>query len=87
MLVAIRVQPTAPDSEWITVDVERADYGAAIVSVNRDALESIIQDDPRSPEVILDILCERALKRMPVPNSEDGIRLITPYNLSLVWPK
>ena len=85
--MAIRVQPAAPEDEWITVDVDQPDYGEAIVSVNRDALESIIQDDSRPPEVILDILCERALKRMPLPNSKDGIRLITPYNLGLVWPK
>ncbi len=87
MLVAIRVQPTAPNDEWITVDVDQASCGEAIVSVNREALKSIIEDDPRPPEVILDILCERALKRMPLPNSKDGIRLITPYNLGLVWPK
>lgn len=87
MLVAIRVQPTATDAEWIIVNVEQTDGKGAVVSVNRDALQDIIQNDPRPPEIILSILCERALRRMPVPNSSDGARLITPYNVSLVWPK
>ncbi len=84
--MAIRVQSATQDGHWITIVVERADENKTVVSVNREALESIIQSDPRPPEILLDILCERAIKRMPVPNSDDGIRLITAYNLSLVWP-
>ena len=85
--MAIRVQPAVTDTEWVTVNVEPTDGEAAVVSVYREALESIIQSDPRPPEIILDILCERAVKRMPLPNSSEGVRLITPYNLGLVWPK
>lgn len=85
--MAIRVQPSPPDTEWVMVNVEHGSESGSVVAVNREALESIVQDDPRPPEMILDLLCERALKRMPVPNSVDGVRLITPYNLSLVWPK
>lgn len=85
--MAIRVQPMSTDAEWITVSVEQADGQKAVVSVNREALDRIVQQDPRPPEMILDTLCERAVKRMPVPNSHDGVRLITSYNLSLVWPK
>jgi hypothetical protein len=85
--VAIRVQSTAADTEWITVTVEQADGESAVVCVNRAALQGIVQQDPRPPEIILDALCERAVKRMPLPNSNDGVRLITSYNLSLVWPK
>lgn len=87
MLVAIRIQPTTHDAEWITVNVDQADHEISVVCVHRDALESIVQTDPRPPEIILDILCERAIKRMPIPNSDEGMRLLTPYNLSLVWPK
>ena len=85
--MGIKVQPTATDAEWITVKVDEAGGKNAVVSVNREALESIVQQDPRPPEIILDDLCQRAVKRMPGPNSSAGVRLITAYNLSLVWPK
>lgn len=87
MPVSIRVQPSSADTEWITVQVDQRHSEGVLVAINREALDSIIQDDPRPPEIILNLLCERAVKRMPVPNSADGTRLITPYNLSLVWPK
>jgi len=63
------------------------DEDSAVVAVHREALESVLEEDPRPPEIILNLLCERALRRMPIPNSSDGVRLITEYNLSLVWPK
>lgn len=81
--MAIRVHQ-AQDTQWISV--ERDDRKGTIVAISRDVLDSIVHTDPRPPEIILDILCDRALKRMPVPNSADGQRLITTYNLSLVWP-
>ncbi len=87
MPVTIKVEPSSADTEWIMVTVDHADSEGAVVAINREALQSIIQNDPRPPELILDLLCERAVKRMPVPNSADGMRLITTYNLSLVWPK
>ena len=64
-----------------------SEENGTVVAINREALESIIETDPRPPEMILNLLCERAIKRMPIPNSADGIRLITTYNLALVWPK
>lgn len=57
------------------------------VQINRAVLNLIMQEDPRPPELILDLIARRAFKRMPVPNGEDGSRLITPHNLELVWPK
>lgn len=87
MPVAIKVEPSSSDAEWVTVEVSREDCQNAMVAINREALKSIVESDPRPPEVILDLLCERAVKRMPVPNSADGLRLITTYNLGLVWPK
>ncbi|NMP22546.1 hypothetical protein [Sulfobacillus harzensis] len=85
--MAINVEPSSADAEWVTIEVNRDDCQHAVVAINREALKSIINTDPRPPEIILDLLCERAVKRMPVPNSADGVRLITPYNLGLVWPK
>ncbi len=58
-----------------------------IIAIDRDALEGILHEDPRPPEIVLDLIAGRAVKRMPVANGKDGIRLITSYNLSLVWPK
>jgi Uma2 family endonuclease len=87
MRVAIRVQSAATDTQWIRVHVEGVTPDSAMVAIDRKALESIIQHDPRPPEIILDVLCERAVKRMPIPNGPDGARLITPHNLSLVWPR
>lgn len=84
--MTIKVQPSA-DTQWITVSINGADLTDTIVAIDRGALQTIIQEDPRPPELILDLLCERAVKRMPVPNGEHGVRLITAYNLSLVWPK
>lgn len=84
--MAIRVQSAASDTQWIRVNVEGVKQDGAMVAIDRKALESIIQNDPRPPEIILDVLCERVIKRMPVPNGADGVRLITPHNLSLVWP-
>ncbi len=57
------------------------------VQIDREVLNVIMQEDPRPPELILEIIGQRAVKRMPVPNGEDGTRLITPHNLELVWPK
>lgn len=84
--MTIRVQSAVSDSQWIRVNVEDLKHTHVTVAIDRSALESVIQTDPRPPEIILDVLCERAIKRMPVPNGADGVRLITPHNLSLVWP-
>lgn len=86
MLVSIKVQ-SSTGTQWITIEVNQLNRQDALVAISRDALESIMQNDPRPPEVLLDLLCERVLKRMSVPNGPDGIRLITLYNLALVWPK
>ncbi|MDA8192870.1 MAG: hypothetical protein M0Z53_02555 [Thermaerobacter sp.] len=56
------------------------------VGIARDALQQIMLNDPRPPEILLPLIAERAIRRMPVPNGTDGQRLITAYNLSLVWP-
>ncbi|MCY0897470.1 MAG: hypothetical protein OWU33_00805 [Firmicutes bacterium] len=79
------VQPSH-DTEWVTVRVDGVDEAGSIVAVNREVLASIVQSDPRPLEEILTVISQRAIKRMPVPNSENGVRLITPYNVSLVWP-
>lgn len=81
--MASKIEPSAADAEWITVAVNTD----AVVAINREALQSILESDPRPPDLILNLLGKRAVKRMPVPNSTDGMRLITTYNLSLVWPK
>lgn len=86
MPVAIKVEPLSADAEWITVAVDHENQDS-VVAINREALQSILESDPRPPELILNLLCERAVRRMPIPNSADGMRLITAYNLSLVWPK
>ncbi|PSR23050.1 MAG: hypothetical protein C7B45_04560 [Sulfobacillus acidophilus] len=87
MRLAIRVQSATTDASWVRINVEGVDPENAVVAIDRKALESIMQHDPRPPEIILDVLCERAVKRMPIPNGPDGARLITSHNLSLVWPQ
>jgi len=87
MPVTIKVQPSSADTEWITVTVNKTDREDIIVTINREALQAVMQSDPRPPELLLNLLCDRAVKRMPIPNSKDDVRLITMYNLSLVWPK
>ncbi len=86
--MAIRVDVSA-DTQWLKVAVqeEKAAATEQWVQINRAVLNLIMQEDPRPPELILDLIARRAFKRMPVPNGEDGSRLITPHNLELVWPK
>ncbi|MHB1612274.1 MAG: hypothetical protein ACYCT0_11370 [Sulfobacillus sp.] len=88
--MAIRVDASS-DTRWIRITVHDSanpeNTANAIVAIDRDALEEILQADPRPPEVLLDLIAERAVRRMPVANGDDGIRLITSYNVSLVWPK
>lgn len=80
--------PTPPDANWITVRTTPGDQsGDTSVAIDRQALKAVMRDDPRPPEVILHLICERALKRMPMANGPEGLRLITPHNLGLVWPK
>ncbi|MBX5466123.1 MAG: hypothetical protein K6U14_01330 [Firmicutes bacterium] len=57
------------------------------VAIERDALRRVLEEDPRPPELLLDLLAERAVRRMPLPNGEGNLRVITPHNLALVWPK
>ncbi|MCY0878259.1 MAG: hypothetical protein OWU84_04905 [Firmicutes bacterium] len=83
--MSITVQPSN-DTEWITVRVDGGQDSETIVAVNRAVLASIVQQESRPLEDILAVISQRAIQRMPVPNSADGMRLITPYNLSLVWP-
>ncbi|AUW95097.1 hypothetical protein BXT84_15000 [Sulfobacillus thermotolerans] len=85
--MAIRVNVSA-DTQWLRVAVQDPNSGQEHwVQIDRAALNLIMQEDPRPPEIILDVVAERAMKRMPVANSEDGARVITPHNLELVWPK
>jgi len=83
--VTIRVE-SSPDTEWVSITVQDRDREPATVAINRAALEAVVAEDPRPPELLLDLLARRAIKRMPVPNGGD-VRLITHYNLSLVWPE
>lgn len=86
-VVAIRFD-TSLDTEFIEIHVEKqGTHPELIIVLDRQAFNSILQDDPRPPEVLLDLIAQRALKRMPVPNGDDNRRLITSYNLSLVWPR
>ncbi|CAB1130186.1 conserved protein of unknown function [Candidatus Hydrogenisulfobacillus filiaventi] len=59
---------------------------AAVIAVQREAMERIAAEDPRPPEVLWPLLARRAVRRMPVPNGDNGVRVITTHNLSLVWP-
>lgn len=76
------------EPQWIyfTVASANASGETAAIAVDRSALDQVMQDDPRPPEILLRVIGERATRRMPVANGSDGTRLITPYNLSLVWP-
>ena len=88
--LAIRVDASS-DTRWIQVVVQNSHSpetsSETVVAIDRDALEGVLHEDPRPPEILLDIIAERAVRRMPVANGKDGMRLITTYNLSLVWPK
>ncbi len=89
--VALRVNgsdgPHGP--KWLSVPVhdDRAPSKQHRVQIDRDVLNSIMEEDPRPPELLLDLIARRAVKRMPVPNGDEGDRVITPHNLELVWPK
>lgn len=71
----------------VSPDDPHADGGPVTVAVERDALSRVLQEDPRPPELLLQLIAERAARRMPVPNEGDALRVITPHNLALVWPK
>ncbi len=75
--------------KWLSVPVrdDRAPSKQHRVQIDRDVLNSIMEEDPRPPELLLDLIARRAVKRMPVPNGNEGERVITPHNLELVWPK
>lgn len=73
------------ESEFILVTVA-PDSNPARVAVAREALSEVMQEDPRPPELLLELMAQRAVRRMPLPNDHD-IRRITTFNLSLVWPK
>jgi hypothetical protein len=85
--VAIRVGAST-DAQWLCIPVqdERSPKQENRVQIDREVLNLIMQEDPRPPELILDLIVHRAVRRMPVPNGEDGMRMITPHNLELVWP-
>lgn len=85
--MTIKVEPSTTDADWIVVTVDHGEPSPAQVSIDREALKTIMREDPRPPELLLDLLCERVIKRMPLANGPHGARLITAHNLSLVWPK
>lgn len=87
--MAITVDASS-DVRWIRVvvpDSSHPEEPSTTIAIDREALDEIFQEDPRPPEVLLDLIAQRAIKRMPVANTADGARLITPYNIALVWPK
>lgn len=87
--MAITVDASS-DIRWIRVvvpDSTHPEQPNTTIAIDREALDEIFQEDPRPPEVLLDLIAQRAVKRMPVANTPDGSRLITPYNIALVWPK
>ncbi|OLZ11690.1 hypothetical protein [Sulfobacillus thermosulfidooxidans] len=86
--MALRVDKSQ-GSQWLSVPVpdDKQPRKQHRVQIDREVLNLIMQEDPRPPELILDLIARRAVKRMPVPNSEEGDRLITRHNLELVWPK
>lgn len=87
--MAIRFDLTS-DEQWVIVSVNEDPFSTnkkpLVIGIEREAFDAILRDDPRPPEILLDLIAQRAIRRMPVPNSPDGRRLITPYNLSVVWP-
>ncbi len=86
--VALRVDKSN-GPQWLSVPVsdDRTPKTQHLVQIDRDVLNLIMEEDPRPPEIILDLIARRALKRMPVPNTDEGDRIITPHNIELVWPK
>lgn len=89
--MAIRVDTTS-DVRWILVTVDQDDrsrpIGPMTVAIERKALDLIEAEEPApTATALLDLIARRAARRLPVANGPDGLRLITTYNLSVVWPK
>lgn len=89
--MAIRVDTTS-DVRWILVTIEQEDRtrsdGPVTVAIERRVLDLVEAEQPGQPAAgLLDLLARRAARRLPLPNGPDGLRLITTYNLGLVWPK
>lgn len=85
-VLPIRVD-TSTDLRWVLVTVDESEASSATVAVEREALNAAAQGEARSPDQLLDLIARRALKRIPTANGQDGLRLITIHNLSVVWPK
>lgn len=79
----IRVD-TSSDLRWLLVTVDESE---PTVAVEREALNNAAQGEARPPDQLLDLIARRALKRIPTANGNNGLRLITVHNLSVVWPK
>lgn len=80
---------TSFDADWILVSVDhhRPSSIPATIAIDKNTFSGIVEQDPRPPEVILRLIAHRTLKRMPLPNGTDGRFVITPFNVSLVWPR
>ncbi len=86
-MLSIRVDIT-PDLRWILVTVEEAGPTPdSTVKVEREALNVAAKDTSDEPDKVLGLIARRALRRIPTANGDDGLRLITVHNLSVVWPK
>lgn len=87
-VVTIDIETTF-DADWIFVSVDRGQPSSipATIAIDKHTFSGIVEHDPRPPEVILRLIAHRTLKRMPLPNGNDGRFVITPFNVSLVWPQ
>lgn len=76
------------ESNRIVVHDENDIHGSSSrVAIDRDVVNQVLGEVPWGPEQALAILAARAIQRIPCPNGKNGERVITPYNLELVWPQ
>lgn len=77
------IEETHPD--LIAIQKETTE-GTVVVAIERSVLDDILRVVPWSPDRALKELAARAVKRLPCPNGPDEERVITRYNLAVIWP-
>lgn len=77
-----------PQDHPVQIAICQKTYGdQTVVTIERSVLDRVLSEVPLSLDAAIDLLAERASKRMPCPNGSEGEMVITCHNMTLVWPK